>query len=109
MCFTLSDYTRLERLRIESMRKPYWFIVGVLVCLIVMLVAPSCIGPSLKKFEATRSMMDTFVTITVYSRDEKVAEGAISAAFARMEEVERVASIFDEESEAFQLNQDGYL
>jgi thiamine biosynthesis lipoprotein len=109
MFFTLSGYTRLERLSIESMRKPYWVIVGVLILLIATLGAPGCIGSSLKKFEATRSMMDTFVTITVYSGDEKVAEEAISAAFARMEEVERVASIFDEESEAFQLNQDGYL
>jgi len=54
-------------------------------------------------------MMDTFVTITVYSADEKTAERVIKAAFTRMEEVEKVASIFDEESEAFQLNQDRYL
>jgi thiamine biosynthesis lipoprotein len=53
-------------------------------------------------------MMDTFVTITVYS-DEKTGEEAIGAAFARMEEIERIASIFDEQAEAFQLNRDGHL
>jgi len=59
-------------------------------------------------FEETRSLMGTYVKVVVYS-DEKIAEEAISAAFARMEEIERIASIFDEESEAFKLNQDGYL
>ncbi len=52
--------------------------------------------------------MGTYVTITVYS-DEKTALEAISAAFTKIEEIERIASIFDEESEAFKLNQTGYL
>ena len=60
-------------------------------------------------FEETRDMMGTLVTVTVYSPDEKTAQEAISAAFARMEEIEKIASIFDEESEAFKLNQDGLL
>jgi len=59
-------------------------------------------------FEETRDLMGTYVKVVVYS-DEKIAEEAISAAFARMEEIEKIASIFDEESEAFKLNQDGYL
>ena len=59
-------------------------------------------------FEETRSLMGTYVKVVVYS-DEKTAEEAISAAFARLEEVEKIASIFDEESEAFKLNQDGLL
>jgi thiamine biosynthesis lipoprotein len=52
--------------------------------------------------------MGTHVTVVVYS-DEETAEEALNAAFARMEEVEKKASIFDEESEAFKLNQDGHL
>lgn len=91
------------------MKKPYWIIAGVLVLLAVAFGTTSCLGPSLRKFEATRSMMDTFVTITVYSPDEATAEEVIGAAFARMEEIEKEASIFDEEGEAFQLNRDGYL
>jgi thiamine biosynthesis lipoprotein len=54
-------------------------------------------------------MMDTFVSVTIYASDEKIAGEAISAAFARMEEIEKEASEFDEESEVFQLNRDGYL
>ncbi len=90
------------------MKKPYKVIAGLLILLIVFLGTASCTTKPLTKFEDTRDMMDTFVTITVYS-DEKTAEEAISAAFARMEEIERIASIFDEQSEAFQLNQVGRL
>jgi len=82
---------------------------GVLVLIIIALGATSCTAPPLRKFEATRSLMDTFVTVTVYAGDREKAEEAIGAAFDRMEEIVEVASIFDEESEAFQLNRDGYL
>ncbi len=59
-------------------------------------------------FEATRSLMDTYVKIAVYSNEETVEE-VLNAAFARMEEVVQVATTFDEEGEAFKLNQDGYV
>lgn len=52
--------------------------------------------------------MDTYVSVAVYS-DEKMAEEATNAAFDRMEEIEATASTFDSESEAFQLNRDGFL
>jgi thiamine biosynthesis lipoprotein len=81
---------------------------GLLILLAMALGGISCATKPLTKFEETRSLMDTFVTVTVYS-DEDTAKEAINAAFGRMEEIEREASIFDEESEAFQLNQDGYL
>jgi thiamine biosynthesis lipoprotein len=90
------------------MKKPCLIIVSVLALLIATLGAISCAAP-LRKFEATRSMMDTFVTITVYTSDEAKADEVIDAAFDRMEEIERIASIFDEEAEAFRLNQQGYL
>jgi thiamine biosynthesis lipoprotein len=61
------------------------------------------------RYEETRSLMDTFITIIVYSPNEAAANEAIDAAFARMEEIEKIASIYDEEAEAFQLNQDGSL
>jgi len=90
------------------MKKTCLIIVSVLVLLIAALGATSCATP-LRKFEVTRSMMDTFVTVTVYADDEAKADEAINAAFDRMEEIVKVASIFDEESQAFQLNRDGYL
>ena len=59
-------------------------------------------------FEETRSMMDTYVRVVVYSNEE-TAEEALSAAFDRIEEVVNIASTFDENAEAFKLNQDGHL
>jgi len=90
------------------MRKPRLIIVSVLALLVTTLSVTSC-TTALSKFEDTRSMMDTFVTITVYAPDKEKADSVISAAFDRMEEIEKVASIFDEEAQAFQLNRDGYL
>jgi len=90
------------------MKKCYKVIACLLILLTVALGATGCIRKPLMKFEETRDMMDTFVTITVYS-DEQTAEEAISAAFARIEEVVKAASIFDEQAEAFQLNRDGHL
>jgi thiamine biosynthesis lipoprotein len=90
------------------MKRSYKISACLLILLIVLLGTASCAPKPLTKLEETRDMMDTFVTITVYS-DEKTGEEAISAAFARMEEIERIASIFDEQAEAFQLNRDGHL
>jgi len=95
------------------MKKAYWLIAGVTVVSTVMFGAISCTGitpdEELTKFEETRTLMDTFVAVTVYTSSEENAEEAISTAFARMEGIEREASIFDEKSEAFRLNRDGYL
>ncbi len=63
----------------------------------------------LTKHESTSSLMDTFVTITVFDTDQESADEAINAAFDRIEEIEKKASIFDESAEAFRLNRDGYL
>ncbi len=90
------------------MKKHRLVIAGLVILLAIALGSISCIAKPPSKWEQTRSMMDTFVTITVYS-DEETADEAIDAAFARMEEIERKASIFDEQSEASQLNRDGYL
>jgi len=59
-------------------------------------------------FEETRSLMDTYIRVAVYS-DEETAVMAINAAFDRIEEVVNAASRFDETAEVYQLNQDGYM
>jgi len=95
-------------LGVKDMKKSYQLIAGLLIILIVVLGSITCARELPMKFEETRDLMGTYVKVVVYS-DEKTAEEAISAAFARMEEIEKIASIFDEESEAFKLNQDEYL
>ena len=52
--------------------------------------------------------MDTYVRIAVYANEEIAAE-AINAAFARMEEIEKIATTWDSEGEAFELNRSGYF
>ncbi len=65
--------------------------------------------PPMSAFQDRREMMDTWVTITVYDRNPKLAEGAIDAAFSRMAQVEHEASIFDPQAEAYRLNENGRL
>jgi thiamine biosynthesis lipoprotein len=90
-------------------RSPYKFVVWFLVPLFLFCSLAGCTNPPLIRYEETRSLMDTFITVIVYSPNEAAANEAIDAAFARMEEIEKIASIYDEEAEAFQLNQDGSL
>jgi len=85
-----------------------FMIAGLVVFLAVALGSISCTAKPLAKVEQTRSLMGTFVIITVYS-DKETADSAIDAAFARMEEIERKASTFIGQSEVSQLNRDGYL
>jgi thiamine biosynthesis lipoprotein len=91
------------------MKKPRLIVISLLVLLITALGTTSCAAAPLRKFEVTQSMMDTFVTATVYASDDAKANAAIDAAFARMEEIVAAASIYDESAEAFRLNRDGYL
>ena len=90
------------------MKKPYQVIVVLLILLIVLLMSVTCAGEPPMMFEETRSMMDTYVRVVVYSNEE-TAEEALSAAFDRIEEVVNIASTFDETAEAFKLNRDGHL
>ena len=59
--------------------------------------------------QETRSMMDTYVRVAIYSPNEETAGEVINAAFDRIEEVINAASTFDETAEAYQLNQNGYI
>ena len=89
------------------MKKSYRVITGLLTLFIVLLMSVTCAEELPVMFEETRSMMDTYVRVVVYS-DEQTAQEAITAAFDRIEEIVNIASTFDENAEAFKLNQNGY-
>ena len=92
------------------MNKVLKIIAVFLALLSLVLSSVNCtVTASPEKYQETRDMMDTFIQITIYSEDKAVAEKALSAAFDRMEEIAGVASIYDEDSQAFKLNQNGYL
>ncbi|MFC1947985.1 FAD:protein FMN transferase [Chloroflexota bacterium] len=82
-------------------------LVLLLLC-IISLALSSCTGERLERFEESRSLMDTFVTIVIFSSPEASQE-AINAAFIRMEEIETIATTWDSKGEAYQLNETGYL
>jgi len=92
----------------KDMKRSYKLVAGLLILLIVVLGSVGCKRELSLRFEETRSLMDTYVKIIVYS-DEKTAGTAINAAFARIGEIEKIATTWDSEGEAFKLNQDGYL
>ena len=80
---------------------------GLLLCLF-WLVPTSCTGKQLERFEETRSLMDTFVTIVIYSNSDTALE-SINSAYSRMEEIETIATTWDSKGEAYRLNETGYL
>ena len=92
----------------EDSNGTFKIFLGSLAIITSVLSLTSC-TKSLTKYESTRSLMGSFVTITVYAPDEESGINAISTAFARIKEIESKASIFDEAAEAFRLNRDGYL
>jgi len=59
----------------------------------------------------TRSYMDTFVTISIYSNilNKKNANKAIDKAFSEIEKIEDVLSFYDENSVIYALNTNGHL
>ncbi len=86
------------------------FSVGLLLLITILIVSltAGCSRVRLERFEETRSLMDTFVTVVIYSEPE-TAQETIDAAFARMEEIESIATTWNSTGEAYKLNEYGYL
>jgi thiamine biosynthesis lipoprotein ApbE len=89
------------------MRKSSRFAAGLLISIVVLLTGLSQCTRVLERFEETRSLMDTYVRVVIYT-DAETALEAINAAFTRIEEVARIATTWESEGEAFKLNQSGY-
>ncbi len=97
------------------MKRRGWVYSGFMALCATTIVASGCTGIThndeelLNKYEETRTLMDTFITVTVYTTDEEKAQEAIDDAFLRMEETESQASIFEEASESSRLNREAVL
>ncbi len=79
----------------------------VITCVVSGITIGACSEPSLIRMDETRTMMGTFISISLYASDEVAGGKALDAAFRRFEEVEATASMFDERAEAYRLNQHG--
>ena len=87
-------------------------IVALLAVMLVVMVAVGSLyfyEEPIRKFEETQTMMDTFVTVTIYGNDEQESLDAIGAAFEEMKRVVAIASTWNSSAEAYQLNQDKVL
>ena len=72
----------------------------------VLLVILFIIGcTSLKKVEQTEELMGTYYTITVYDTDTAKSQKAIDEAFAEIERIDNVMSIYKNTSEVYLLNE----
>ena len=65
-------------------------------------------APGLMEYRQTRSIMDTFVTVTVVTDDQKHATETLDAVFEEFRRIEKKFTIFDH-SPLSELNQKGYL
>ena len=83
------------------------FLGGLLITLII-LGSFFFQDEPIERVERTRFMMGTVVTITVYDT-LKDAEGAIEAAFDRIDTVSKAASTYDPTAEAYKLNEIGHV
>ncbi len=83
---------------------------SILLAIISLSTLTGCtVRASPEKYEESRTMMNTFFKVTVYSDNKNFASQAINAAYTRMAEIEKVASIFDPNAEAYRLNQQGFI
>jgi thiamine biosynthesis lipoprotein len=62
----------------------------------------------LERFEETREMMGTYVTIIIYA-DREQSQEILDAAFYRIQEISDIASIYDEDSQMSRLNREGII
>ena len=65
--------------------------------------------PPLRKMSRESKALGTHVTMTVLHADEDVGRAALDAAFAELERVESVMSIYRPETQLARLNRDGVL
>jgi len=82
--------------------------IALLTLFSIFFASFACSTP-LEKYEETREMWTTFITVTVYASDGDLAQEAIDAAFDQMIAIGDITSSYDEDSETSHLNRDGYL
>lgn len=82
----------------------------VMLCALVSVAAllPGCGKAEQSRYESTREMLGTFVSITLFADNEDAADRAGNAAFNRIAEVERLMSSYYEFSKISLLNKFGF-
>ncbi len=93
----------------ETVPKKFISFLLIIISLAILInVLCSCGFRTLERFEETREMMGTYVTVIIYADEDDYSE-VIDAAYRRIQQVVDVASVYDEKSEISLLNRDGYI
>lgn len=82
-------------------RNQKFFLITFLLCFVF---AYSCSTNKLSMYKKSKTLMDTFVTITVVSDSEDKAETAIDNAFSTIEQFGKLINFFSDESEVSLIN-----
>lgn len=80
----------------------------IFITIFFLPVISSCGFRTLERFEETREMMGTYVTIIIYADRQKAPE-IIDEAFLRIQAISDIASIYDPESQISELNRQGRI
>ncbi|MDZ7837890.1 MAG: hypothetical protein U5N58_08030 [Actinomycetota bacterium] len=83
---------------INRLKSIFWLFLIMLVFFSV-----GCRLKTFDRFEQSRELMGTVVTITVYATDNQQADDAMEAAFDKMIQIENIANTFDPGSENFNI------
>lgn len=80
-----------------------------MIFVLSFLVLASCaeVDGDIREFEQSRVAMDTYVTITLYAQSQSEAQRAFETAFDKIYEIEEIFNIYDENSQASILNEEG--
>ena len=87
---------------------------AVVIMIATLALAASCVkeekdsssGP--RRYEATREMMGTFVTITVWANTPQQGATAVDAAFEQIRQIELSMSDYNPDSELSKINREAY-
>ncbi|MBU0649485.1 FAD:protein FMN transferase [Patescibacteria group bacterium] len=85
---------------------------AITLALIAVIAAGGCIleegQTTLSEYSETRTMIGTFITVTVYAQDEQTAVNAINASFTAMEALGEELSHYSKTNRVYELNTRGY-
>jgi thiamine biosynthesis lipoprotein len=94
---------------VRIITKKIWLAPSALLIFNSIFFASFACSAPLEKYKETRDMWDTFISITVYSSTDTLAQEAIDAAFDRMVAIGDITSSWDDDSQTSKLNRDGFL
>ena len=80
----------------------------LVLTLVCVMLASGCTQPDISEYSETRSLIGTFITVTIYTDDESQAKEAIDASFAEMDRLGGELSHYSKSNKVYDLNTKGF-